>query len=176
VIAASDLIRNLPSITGLPESTVRGHYRKLNEAGVLPASHGATIARLNSRHVVMLLLALLADVHAKDAVRTACVYHDLEDGDGNKFGDVLTNMLDSFRSLNEVSPLVYKSRIEFDCNTPRVCVTSECNDGSIVTLYGSQSKPWLDVRVRRSMTISGKVLFDLAMGVHFNRWEITENA
>jgi hypothetical protein len=171
VIAASDLIRNLPATTGIPESTVRGHYRKLNESGILPASHGAKVVKLNSHHVVMLLLAILPDVQAKDAVRTACVYHDLKDAHGNNFGDVLVNMLDSFRSANEVSGLTYKSRVELDCKTPRVCITSDCNDGmSIETLYGVQTKQWSDVRVRRSVTISGKVLFELAKGIHFNRW------
>jgi hypothetical protein len=66
-----------------------------------------------------------------------------------------------------------KSRFELDCNTPRVCAISECSDGSNVeTLYGVQANQWSDVRVRRSMTISGKVLFDIAMGIHFNRWPV----
>jgi hypothetical protein len=177
VIAASDLIRNLPGKTGLTESTVRGIYRKLNETGLLPSSQGAAIAKLNTRHAVLLLLALLADVPAKDASAAACAYYALADEHGNTIGDVLTNMLDSFRSVNPAASLAYKSRVELDCNTPRVRIVSECDDGSnIETLYGLHTKPWSDVRVRRSMTVSGKVLFDLAIGVHFNRWEITENA
>jgi len=171
VIAASDLIRNLPATTGIPESTVRGHYRKLNEADVLPVSHGAKVAKLNSNHVVMLLLAILPDVQAKDAVRTACLYYDLTDTQGNKLGDVLVNLIDSFRSVNATAALAYKSHVELDCSTPRACITSECSDGvSIETLYGVQRKLWSDVRVRRSVTITGKVLFQLAKGLHFNRW------
>lgn len=173
MIAASELIEYLPKLTGIPYATVRGHYRKLNEAGILPVSRGTKIAKLNSLHVVMLLLALLADVPAKDAVAAARAYYPLADDDGNKIGDVLVNMLDSFRSLNEVGPLVYKSRIEFDCNTPRVCVVSECDDATnLETLYGDQAKQWSDVCVRRSMTISGKVLFEIAKGLHFNRWPV----
>ena len=172
MIAASDLIRNLPATTGIPESTVRGHYRKLNESGILPVSHGAKVVKLNSHHVVMLLLAILPDVQAKDAVRTACLYHDLTDTGGNKFGDVLVNIVDSFRSVNAVAALAYKSRVELDCKAPRACITSQCSDGVFVeTLYGVPTKKWSDVRVRRSVTISGKVLFDLAKGIHFNRWQ-----
>jgi hypothetical protein len=177
VIAASNLIRNLPKLTGMSEATVRGVYRKLNEAGFLPSSHGATIAKLGPTHVIMLLLALMADVPAKDAVSAGRAYYALADEHGNAVGEVLTNMLNSFRSVNPAAALAYKSRVELDCDSPRVRIVSECDDGSnIETLYGVHEKPWLDVRVRRSMTVSGKVLFDLAMGVHFNRWEITENA
>ena len=94
----------------------------------------------------------------------------LTDENGNKIGDVIVNILNSFRSVNDMAKLAYKSRIEFDCSAPRVCIISECTDGSIETLYGIRDRQWSDVAVRRSMTISGRVLFDLAMGVHFNRW------
>jgi hypothetical protein len=171
MIPASELVPRVADITGLPHSTIYSVKRRFVETGIWPSARGAHVPDLDTRHVAMLLLALLADVPAKDAVRTASLYHDLSDEQGNKFGDVLVNMIDSYRLVNLVGPLVYKSTVELDCNSPRACVTSECNDGSsIVTLYGSQLKQWSDIRVRRSMTISGKVLFDLAMGLHFNRW------
>jgi hypothetical protein len=119
----------------------------------------------------MLLLALLADVQIKDAANTACAYYSLADEYGNKIGDVLVNILNSFRSFNDTVALAYKSRVEVDCNAPRVCIISETAEGSIETLYGLRDKQWSDVRVRRSMTISGKVLFELAMGVNLNRWD-----
>jgi hypothetical protein len=176
VIAASELLPNLASVTGFPEATVKGVYRRLNEAGILPVSHGATVKKLNCHHVTMLLLALLADMPIKDAAASACAYYALANEDGNKIGDVLVNKLNSFRSVNDFAKLSYKSRVEIDCSAPRACIISETTEGTIETLFGIRDKQWSDVRVRRSMTISGKVLFDLAMGVHFNRWNIKETA
>jgi hypothetical protein len=172
VIAASELIYNLPKLTGLTKATVRGVYRRLNETGIFPVSHGAKIEKLNSYHVAMLLLALLVDVPVKDSAPAACAYYSLVDENGNKIGDALVNILDSFKSPNAVASLAYKSRIEVDCNSPRVCVVSDTTEGTVETLYGLRTKQWTDIRVRRSMTISGKVLFELAKGVHFNRWPL----
>lgn len=174
MITASELIPNLATVTGFPEATVRGVYRRHNEAGIVPVSHGASVKKLDCRHVTMLLLALLADMPIKDAAASACAYYALEDENGNKVGDVLTNKLNSFRSVNDFAKLSYKSRIEIDCTAPRACIISETAEGTIETLFGIRDKQWSDVRVRRSMTISGKVLFEIAMGLHFNRWNIKE--
>jgi hypothetical protein len=172
LISASDLIPNLSKLTGLPEPTVRVFSRKLIEANILPLSRGSTIAKLNNRDVVMLLLSLLADVPAKNAAAAACAYYGLTDEHGNKIGDVLVNILNSFRSVNDVAKLAIKSRIEVDCFAPRVCIINETTEGALETLFGIRDRQWTDVRVRRSMTVSGKVLFDLAMGVNFNIWDI----
>jgi hypothetical protein len=176
VITASELIPNLATVTGFPEATVRGHYRKLSEAGLLPLSRGSTVEKLNTRHTVMLLLSLLVDVPAKDAAAWARAYYALADEDGNKIGDALVNILNSFRSVNDTATLAFKSRVEIDCSAPRACIISECTEGSIETLFGIRDKQWSDVQVRRSMTISGKVLFDLAIGIHFNRWDQNDSA
>lgn len=172
-MTASELIQNLPALTGLPTAKVSGHYRKLIEAGCLPISRGSTIEKLTTYHAVMLLLALLADVPPKNAAAAACAYYSLADENGNKVGDVLTNMIDSFRWINDSAKVAIRSRVDVDCFAPRVCIISECTEGSLETLYGIRDKQWSDVRVRRSMTISGKVLFDLAMGIHFGRWPLT---
>ena len=174
MIAASELLPNLATVTGFPEATVKGVYRRLNEAGILPVSHGATVKKLNCRHVTMLLLALLADMPIKDAAASACAYYSLVDEDDNKLGDVFVNKLNSFRSVNDFAKLSFKSRVEVDCSAPRACIITETTEGSLETLFGNRDKQWSDVRVRRSITISGKVLFDLAMGVHFNHWDSKE--
>lgn len=170
MITASELILHLPKVTGLPESTVRSVYRRLNEAGILPVSRGQKIEKLNTHHDVMLLLALLADMPVKDSAATALSYYQLENENGEKIGDTLVNILNSFRSVNDAAGLAYKCRIEVDCSAPRVCIIYETTEGSLEVLYGLRDKQWSDVRLRRSTTISGKVLYDIAMGVHFNRW------
>jgi hypothetical protein len=172
MVAASDLVPNLARITGLPESTVQGVKRRLVETDIWPSSRGATVPQLNTRHAAIMLLALLADVPAKDAASAASSYYALMDPTGtNSLGDVLVNMIDSFRSVNDTAALSFKSRIEVDCDIPRARLSSETTEGQCETLFGVQSAPWSDIRVRRSMTISGKCLFDLACGLHFNRWE-----
>jgi hypothetical protein len=124
--------------------------------------------------LALLLLALLANVPHKDASNTANDYWALRDSNGNYLGEALTDMIESFKTIKGTpsieAAMALKSRLEVDCGKPRACITIECNDGTLETLYGTQSAQWQDVRVRQSMTISGKVLFDLACGLYFNRW------
>jgi hypothetical protein len=174
MIPASELVPRVASVTGLPYSTVYSVKRRFVETGIWPSSRGAHVPDLGTEHVVLMLLALLADVPAKDAVAMANTYYSLNDADGNKLGDVLVEMIDSFRSIAKTPSLpaamALKSRLEVDCGRPRACLSVECTDGQDEILYGAQSAQWEDLRVRRSMTISGKCLFSLACGLHFNRW------
>jgi hypothetical protein len=174
MISARELVTRTASVTGLPYSTVHSVKRRFVETGVWPAARGAHVPDLDSHHLVMLLLALLADVPSKDAAAAANAYYSLADPNGNKLGEVLEEMIRSFRSikgvLSQQAAMALKSRLEIDCGKPRACITIECNDGTLETLYGIQSAPWNDLSIRRSMTISGKCLFDLACGLFFNRW------
>lgn len=174
MISAAELVTRTASITGLPYSTVYSIKRRFVESGLWPSSRGAHVPSLEPKHLTLLLLALLADVPHKDATNTANDYWALRDADGKYLGETVTEMIESFKSIKGViSPeaeLAYKSRVEVDCNKPRACITVHCTDGTLETLYGTQSAQWADVRLRRSMTLSGKVLFDLAVGMYFNRW------
>lgn len=174
MISASELVPRVAAVTGIPHSTVYSVKRRFVETGVWPSSRGAHVPDLDSHHLVMLLLALLCDVPAKDASASATAYYSLADPNGNKLGEVLKDMIRSFRSIKGVpsieAAMALKSRIDLDCGKPRACITIECNDGTLETLYGIQSAQWNDLSVRRSMTISGKCLFDLACGLFFNRW------
>jgi hypothetical protein len=171
MVAASDLVQHLARITGIPISTAIGIKRRFVETGIWPSSRGAHVPGLNTHHVVMMLLALLADVPAKDAASAATSYFALADADGYRLGEALANIIDSFKSVNDVSAIAYKSRVTVDCDRPRVCISFETTEGQFERLFGVQAAQWSDIRVRRSMTISGKCLFDLACGLHFNRWE-----
>lgn len=175
MIAASEIIPNLATIGGFPKSTVRQHYRKQHEAGMMPRSVGSTIAKLSPRHVALLLLSLAVDAPAKDAAAIARAYYSLVDENGNQIGDVLAAFLNSFRSANDIAKLAYRSRVDVDCDSPRACIVSDTTDGVIETIYGVRDKPWSDLRVRRVTSIGGKVLFDLGMGMHFGRWAETNS-
>lgn len=174
MISAAELTARVASITGLPYSTVYSVKRRFVESGLWPSSRGANVPSLEPKHLALLLLALLADVPHKDASNTANDYYALRGPRGQLLGEVLTDMIESFKSIKSIpsieAAMALKSRLEVDCGSPRACVILECNDGTIETIYGKQAAQWQDVRVRRSTTISGKVLFDLACGLYFNRW------
>jgi hypothetical protein len=174
MISAAELVTRVAQITGLPNSTVHSVKRRFVESGIWPSSRGAYVPSLEPKHLTLMLLALLADVPSKDASNVANDYWALRDADGNYLGEVLTDMIESFKTIkgeaSDLAGITYKSRVEVDCGKPRACITTQCVEGNIETLYGTQSAQWSDVRVRRSMTISGKVLFDLAVGIYFNRW------
>lgn len=171
MVAASYLVPRLAAVTGLPEATVNGVQRRLTESGLWPSRRGSFVPKLATRHVVMILLGVMADVHAKDAASAATSYYALADQDGNELGDALCRIIDSFKSVNDISALAYKSRLEIDCGQPRACISIQNNEGSQTeVLFGVQAAQWADIRVRRSMSISGKCLFDLGCGLHFNRW------
>lgn len=171
--SASDISIHVPHVTGIPKSTIFGVKRRFVETGMWPSSRGASIPNLDTEHVVLMLLALLADVPAKDASSTATSYFNLCDANGHRLGDTLVRMIDSFKDVRDLPPLAqvtYKSRLEVDCGYPRACLSMHCTDGQEEILYGVQIEQWQDLNVRRSMTISGKTLFKIAMGVHHNRW------
>lgn len=174
MISAAELTARVASITGLPYSTVNSVKRRFVESGLWPSSRGAHVPSLEPKHLTLMLLALLADVPSKDASITATDYWALRNSRGELLGDVVTEMVESFKSIKGTpsieAAMALKSRIEIDCGRPRACITTECTDGHIETLFGKQSAQWTDVRVRRSTTLSGKVLFDLACGIYFNRW------
>lgn len=173
MIPASELVYRVAETTGLPYSTVYSVKRRFVEASVWPSSRGATVPGLGSYHLVMMLLALMADVPAKDAVASASAYYSLADPDGTKLGDFLVDIIDNFKNREPLglATVGYKGRLELDCGQPRACFSTACNDEvQVEKLFGLQSAQWSDIRVRRSITISGKVLFDLANGLHFNRW------
>lgn len=174
MITASELVPRVASITGIPHSTVYSIKRRFLESGIWPSSRGAHVPGLDTYHLTMLLLALLADVPSKDASASATAYYSLVDADGNKLGEALEEMIRSFRTVKGVpsieAAMALKSRLEVDSGKMRACITTECNDGMLEHLYGVQQPQWDDLRIRRSITISGKVLFDLACGLFFNRW------
>jgi hypothetical protein len=119
--------------------TVYAVKRRFVETKIWPSSRGAYVPEMEPYHLVMLLLALGADVPAKDASATARAYFELPDRDGNKVGHVLTRMIQSLKIAKgafvdkddskladvSVAALACRSRIEVDCGTPRVCIVSE---------------------------------------------------
>lgn len=165
-LSAAEFVPRMAQITGLPEATINGIKRRLTEGAILPLRQGANVPAVDTYHVTMLLLGTLADVPAKDAASAAASFYNLVNDNGERLGDVLTRYLDSFRSPNAIAALVYRSRLEIDCGYPRALLSIETTEGQLEIIFGSQAKPWTDIKVRRSMTISGKCLFDLGMIIH----------
>lgn len=167
---AKELMEGTTVVTGLPPANVQAAKRRLIEAGIWESSTGSHVPEMNTYSLVMLLLALLADVPGKDMASAACSYYGMVNEEGDCLGDALTRFIDSFKNGSIVAPLAYKSRLEVDCGFPRACLSIETTDGQLELIFGRQAKKWSDEKVRRSMTISGKCLFDLAFGLHLNQW------
>lgn len=88
---------------------------------------------------------------------------------------MLVNIIDAFKdTTSQLAQVAYKGRLEVDCGRPRACLNLSCTDGHEEILYGVQRAQWEDLVLRRSITISGKCLYDLACGLHFNRWNEDE--
>jgi hypothetical protein len=176
---ASQIMRIVADRTDTPFGTIRNIARRLIESGVWPAGTGGYVPQLQSKHVVQLLFALLADGHAKDAARNASEYYDLELADTAEevcplgtAGEWVTRLFDMFGSLErhdvESASFAYRHQIEVVCDSPAVRVTMGCNDGTIEYGYlprGGTNRPWQDKRVRRSMTLPGAVLMRIAWDV-----------
>jgi hypothetical protein len=165
-IAARDLVSKMARITALPEPTINQPKRRLIEARLIPASCGANIAELETEHAVLLLLAVLADVPAKDAASTAIHYFHMHDDEGNKLGDTLTNLLNRFKSPCVEAALAYRTRLEIDCGYPRALLSIETTSGQHEVYFGVQNRPWSDIKVRKATTISGKCLFEIGAALH----------
>lgn len=175
---ATDMVAYAATITKIPFSTVAAVKRRFGETGLWPTARGPNIPDLNTKNVAHLILGLLADTKAKDVSAAACAYYGLRNADDHHLGDVLCDLLDSFKNLTEISPvakIAFKSRLEVDCNSPRACLNLHCTDGNSEDLFGIQSKQWDDIAVRRSMTISGRSLFKFGVGIHHNRWDAPTN-
>ncbi|MBR0906963.1 hypothetical protein [Bradyrhizobium liaoningense] len=167
---AKELMEGTALVTGLPPANVQAAKRRLIETGIWEPSTGSHVPEMTTYSLVMMLLALLADVPGKDMVSAACSYYGLVNDEGDSLGEALTRLIDSFNERSIVAPLAYRSRLEIDCGYPRACLSIETTEGQLELLFGPQAKKWADEKVRRSMTISGKCLFDLACGLHFNQW------
>ena len=171
MISAAELVYRVASVTGLPASTVHGIKRRFVETGDWPSSRGAHVPGLTVRHVVLMILALLADVPAKDAAATANAYYALQNDDGESLAILSLELSIASKARHRWHRSPTKSRLEVDCGRPRACLNIQCTDGHEELLYGVKRAQWEDLIVRRSMTISGKCLYDLACGLHFNRWD-----
>src|SRR4051794_37209753 len=95
---ATELYKILSTRTGITHGRVRHIGRRLIEARLLPASDGATVAQLNSKHVVFLLLALLIDAEGGQAPTLARQYYNLPAQNPSlaSAGDSIRRHFDSF--------------------------------------------------------------------------------
>lgn len=173
---ASQMMRIVADRTDLPFGNVRNVARRLIESGIWPAGYGSTVPELSTKHIALLLLALLSGCKAKNAPALAARYYNLVDDSGSKIGDELSGMIDCFRSLDSKDEqrvtyqrLVYHSEFEVGCTQPYVRWRVDCVDGDPVqTIYipeEDKEKKWGQPFVHRSMTLPGKVIFDIAADV-----------
>jgi hypothetical protein len=170
---AKETMQLVAARTGLSFGHVRNIGRRLIEAEAWPASNGSTIPQLEPKHIVYLLIALLADVEAKDAASVAKHYYNLPltgddkaDGTATTAGEMIEQMFSSFLARTNLlfSKWAFKSRIEvYGTSTPAVCIITPCTDGTMTLTYSDAD--WPESTVRRSAIISGELLSVIAKDV-----------
>jgi hypothetical protein len=191
MLPAYDLIPILARLTGQSESTVETFYRRLNEAELIPRSAGRSRTPIFARHVVIWLLAILADVPSRSAADAARQYFDLRNRVGTTTaGAMLTLFIESLGNtmdcVNGGMPLdedyprgielltalhASRSRVEIDCGSePRIRIIADLNgEGDVAEiLYGPQDRPWTDDSVRKSYTVPGSVFVEIAKALYPN--------
>src|SRR5262245_11709394 len=102
---AIEIMEIVANRTGVSFGRVRNVARRLIESGVWPAGCGATVPKLSTRHVALLLFALLADVPAKSAPQTAQQYFGLRCVDHNSSaGTYIATLLDELAAVDPANP------------------------------------------------------------------------
>jgi hypothetical protein len=185
MMPAYDLIPILSKLTRFPESTTETFYRRLNEAGLIPRSAGRSRTLLSVTHVVIWLLAMIADVPSRSAAEAASSYFDLRNHNGTTAGAMLVLWLESMMSaqeiyasgekLDEADPRAFAvilaihaatSRLEIDCGggAPRIRIVADLDGKGDVAevIYGSQKRPWQDGSIRKTYVVPGRVLLELS--------------
>jgi hypothetical protein len=176
VPTAPKLLKSFPGITGIRASTVNAVYRTEREDGFIPKCEGSNPAEVDSTHAVLLLLGSVADVPAHNAAKAARIYYDLRDKDGNRAGDAIAAMLDSFDPIGiegRLSDAVnsYNAYAVVDLERPRICIVRE-RDGQppSETVFGVKAAKSWEEGVSTTKRISGKVLFELAAFMNKDSW------
>jgi hypothetical protein len=185
---AAETMRIVSNRTGLDYGNVRNIARRLIETGVWPAGYGATVPQLSTEHVVLLLLALLADCRASDAPRLAQDYFNLVPAKSHNDQSALTTAGDWICQLfgafdgeqKEAEIFAYRNQIEVCCTNAavRFAVTADDGDPIVSTFLmpGSRNTPWEDHDVKRSMTLPGAVImriaYDLAESTRALHYEV----
>ncbi|WFU23155.1 hypothetical protein QA649_34505 [Bradyrhizobium sp. CB1717] len=171
---AKEIYEGVARATNTPLATVQQLKRRLVETRAWPSSRGAHVPKLDVDDLVLILLALLSGAEFRDCVAAARRYWGLRDAHGQKLGDVLVRAVNSFHPNLQDLPfavLAYKAVVTIDTNVQRATITYQSNGGSFDAVFGGPSPAWQDVRVRRSQSISGKRLFDLAAIIFKDRWD-----
>lgn len=175
---AHDILPYIEAITGVDHNRVYGVFRGLRLAGLLPTSGGPNRReKIDSEHLGIFDIGLCLNSPIHELPDDVVKYANLCDEDGNRLLDVLTKRIEAFKILRKDNPkgkeaafiiAAAKTRFDFDLGEPRVRATVDLPNGTQVqTVYGPQVAPWLDTTINRSCSLSGKVIHDLAMLLHF---------
>jgi hypothetical protein len=113
------------------------------------------------------------------------IYCALQDDKGNRLDDVIVKWIESVKPgmlaarngernyHTAVCSLMLNSRVEIDQDFPRVKIVVELDDGTTKeTTFGPIKEcDSTMIGARNVAIISGRVLYRLAVGFHFNTWD-----
>jgi hypothetical protein len=174
---ASELLPHIVRITGQPEHTVKAVREHLAHGDVLPLSHGRgkNPEKFGSEQLGAWLIGLCLDVPHRALAKTTRQYLDLPGKNGSTAGHALASLIQSFKLSSDLEKVTAqaacKMRFVVDIGAvPRITLTIYSGEQIIHSVFGPQGPQWADENVRKSMTISGKVIHDLSVGLHHNIW------
>jgi len=176
---ATELIPHIVRKTKQPEPTVKAVRENLAQGDILPLSHsrGKNPEQYGSEHLASWLIGLGLDVPHRAIAKETRKYLDLPAANGTTTaGQALASIIESFKLSTPRDRLVAetacKMRVVVDVgDVPRITVTAAVGEQLVQSVFGPQGPQWADENVRKSFTISGRVIHDLAVGLHHGIWD-----
>ena len=126
------------------------------------------------RKAVLHLLANMVDAPPQSASSMARHFYDLQlvglNNAPPRAGELIEQMLVTFlnRDRTDFSRIAFQSEIELCQTQPAIRIVTNCTDGFFETVYvehGAANSPWRDGSVRRSTTLPGKGLYEIARAI-----------
>jgi hypothetical protein len=177
MLPAHDLLPHIEPITGLDKNRTYAVYRALVESEMLPKSRGPNCReKIGSEHLSFLLIGNCTDVPIRYVPQTAKQYYDLHGSNGATAGHALASIIESFKLKSDLDKVAAeaacKMRFVIDIGgAPRITLSFAAGEQIIQSVFGPQGPQWADENVRKSVALSGRVIHDLAVGLHHGIWD-----
>lgn len=176
---ATELIPHIVKKTNVADATVKAVREHLAQGDILPLSHGRgkNPERHGSEHLAAWLIGLCLDVPHRAVAKETRRYLGLLAANGTTTaGHALASFIESFKLSKPQDKLTAevacKARVTLDLgDAPRITIVVASGGQLIQSVFGPQGPQWADGNFKKSVTISGKVIHDLSVGLHHGIWD-----
>lgn len=176
----SELVAIAEEHSGLPTSRVRTVARRLQDACLLPRGTGKVPPVATSKHVAILIIALLTSEPLHSVASVANEYagfiHIGEDGKPHNAEDFISGMIDGFSVANKddatgfMGLAIHASIMLIGGDNPALSIRIGCTDGPIEYVFTPGAvkwRPYNSTAIACANTIPGKAFFRI--GYDFKR-------